>query len=135
LLGRSLNPSRFVALLEEFRQKITHERISSRISEIKQEELIALVKLEAEVKARYLVSVLELIDPKMTDLPHHVDEARHYRKMFEEIEHAVKNLVKGVVAKEIPMPGLVSETEFSAEVERAIEAYIQVNQEEWDHLE
>ncbi len=45
-----ITPERFVALIEEFRQNITRERFVARLSEVKQEELIELVKLQAEIR-------------------------------------------------------------------------------------
>ena len=131
MLGRGLNPARFVALLEEFRQKVTHERIAARLHEVRQEELIALVKLLAEVKARYLVAVLELVAPNLSDLPGRVDEARQYREMVEEIEKGVKAIADGVVGKEIPMPGLEHGPEVSTEIERAIEQFMADAEAEW----
>ena len=135
MAGRGPNSSRFVELIDELRQKITHERISSLIKEIKQDELIALLKLEAELKSRSLVAVLELIDPKMTDLAHHLDEARRFRKMTEEVTTAVKNIIDGVLAKEIPMPGLALDAELSPDIERAIEIFMQTDDEYWDPAE
>ena len=134
MLGRGLNPTRFVSLLDEFRQKLIHERINARLNEVKQEEVIALIKLHAEIKARYLVTVLELIDPNLSDLPGRIGEARHYREMAEEIEHGVKAIVDGIVRREIPMPGLDFGPEFSADVERAIAEFIETSQETWDIL-
>lgn len=126
------NPSRFIALIEELRQKITHERITSLISEIKQDELVALLKLEAELKSRYLVAVLELINPKMTDLAHHLDEAQRFREMTEEVGRAVKIIIDGVLAKEIPMPGLEMQAELSPEIERALEIFMKTDDEYWE---
>ncbi|HIJ61122.1 MAG TPA: hypothetical protein HPQ04_00370 [Rhodospirillaceae bacterium] len=133
--GRGPNSARFIALIDELRQKITHERITSLIKEIKQDELIALLKLEAELKSRYLVAVLELIDPKMTDLAHHLDEARRFREMTDEVGIAVKNIVDGVLAQEIPMPGLTLEPDLTPEVERAIEIFMQTDDHYWDQPE
>ena len=126
------NPSRFIALIEELRQKITHERITSLISEIKQDELVALLKLEAELKSRYLVAVLELINPKMTDLGHHLDEAQRFREMTEEVGRAVQIIIDGVLAKEIPMPGLEMQAELSPEIERALEIFMKTDDEYWE---
>ncbi len=124
MLGRGLNPARFLALLEEFRQKITHERVRARLQKVNQEELVALVKLQAEVKARYLVAVLDLVAPNMADLPERVEELRRQREMVDEIGIAVKAIVDGVVAQEIPMPGLAHGPEFSADMERKISAFL-----------
>jgi hypothetical protein len=129
-----MTPARFVALLEEFRHKLTQERISARLTEVRQEELVALIKLQAELRARYLVTVLDLIDPKLSDLPGRVAEARQYREIAEEIAKGVQAIVEGVVAKEIPMTGLDHGPEFSTDVERAIEAFIEQNTEQWDPL-
>jgi len=128
VLGRGLNPARFVALLDEFRQKVIQERISARLEEVKQDELIALVKLQAEVKARYLVAVLDLIAPNLTDLEASVEEARRYRELAEEIQKGVQAIVDGVIAKEISMAGLEFGLEFSQDVEQAIEAFIATHQ-------
>lgn len=130
MLGRGLNPARFVALLDEFRQKVTEERISARLQEVKQDELIALVKLQAEMKARYLVSVLDLIAPNLTDLEAGVDNVRHYRELAEEVQKGVQAIVDGVIAREISMPGLEFGPEFSQDVERAIEAFISAHQDD-----
>jgi predicted butyrate kinase (DUF1464 family) len=130
VLGRGLNPARFVALLDEFRQKVTEERISARLQEVKQDELIALVKLQAEMKARYLVSVLDLIAPNLTDLEAGVDNVRHYRELAEEVQKGVQAIVDGVIAREISMPGLEFGPEFSQDVERAIEAFISAHQDD-----
>ena len=130
MLGRGLNPARFVALLDEFRQKVTEERISARLQEVKQDELLALVKLQAEMKARYLVSVLDLIAPNLTDLEAGVDNVRHYRELAEEVQKGVQAIVDGVIAREISMPGLEFGPEFSQDVERAIEAFISAHQDD-----
>jgi hypothetical protein len=132
VLGRGLNPARFVALLDEFRQKVTEERISARLQEVKQDELIALVKLQAEVKARYLVAVLDLIAPNLTDLEGSVAEARRYRELAEEIQKGVQAIVDGVIAKEISMAGLEFGPEFSEDIERAIADFIAANNDEWN---
>jgi hypothetical protein len=130
VLGRGLNPARFVALLDEFRQKVTQERISARLQEVKQDELIALVKLQAEVKARYLVAVLDLIAPNLTDLEGAVAAARRYRDLAEEIQKGVQAIVDGVIAQEISMAGLEFGPEFSQDIERAIEEFIATHQDE-----
>lgn len=135
MAGRGPHSLRFIELIEELRQKITHERVSSLIREIKQDELIALMRLEGDLKSRYLVAVLELIDPKMTDLAHHLDEARRYREMSEEVGLAVRSIIDGVLAKEIPMPGLALEPELSPEIERAIEIFMQMDDEYFDPSE
>ncbi len=127
MFERGLNPARFVALLQEFRQKLTRERVEARLREVDQEELVALVKLEAEMKARYLVAVLELIDPKLTDLEAKLDQARQSRELAEEVERGVKALIEGIIAKEIPMAGLKVEHEFTPDVEQAIEAFMAQN--------
>ena len=134
MLGRGLNPARFVALLDEFRQKVTQERISARLQEVKQDELIALVKLQAELKARYLVAVLDLIAPNLTDLESGVENARHYRELAEEIQKGVQTIVDGVIAREITMAGLEFGPEFSQDVERAIEAFISAHQDDDEGL-
>lgn len=127
MLGRGLNPARFVALLDEFRQKVTQERVAARIQEVKQDELIALVKLQAELKARYLVAVLDLIAPNLTDIEGTVTEARHYRELSEEVGKGIQSVVDGVVAREISMAGLEFGVEFSPEVEEAIERFVAEN--------
>lgn len=132
MLGRGLNPARFVALLDEFRQKVCQERISARLQEVKQDELIALVKLQAEVKARYLVAVLDLIAPNMTDLESAVAAARRYRELAEEIQKGVQTIVDGVVGREISMSGLEFGPEFSTDIERAIQDFIATHQEDDD---
>lgn len=132
MLGRGLNPARFVALLDEFRQKVTQERISARLQEVKQDELIALVKLQAEVKARYLVAVLDLIAPNLTDLEGATAAARRYRELAEEIQRGVQTIVDGVIAKEISMAGLEFGPEFSQDIERAIADFIAAHQDEGD---
>ena len=132
MLGRGLNPARFVALLDEFRQKVTQERISARLQEVKQDELIALVKLQAEVKARYLVTVLELIAPNLTDLEGSVAAARRYRELAEEIQKGVQAIVDGVIAQEISMAGLEFGLEFSQDIERAIADFITAHQDDGD---
>ncbi len=130
MFGGGLNPARFTALLDEFRQKITLERISARLSQVNQEELVALVKLQAEMKARYLVAVLDLVDPKGADVEGKISAARYYRELMEEVEKGVRSIVDGIVAKEIPMPGLKHEPEFSSDIERAIEEFIARNVED-----
>lgn len=130
VLGRGLNPARFVALLDEFRQKVSQERIAARIQEVSQDELIALVKLHSELKARYLVSVLDLIAPNLTDLEGTVAEARRYRELAEEVDRGVKAVVDGVVTREIAMAGLEFGREFSPDIEAAINAFIAENTEE-----
>lgn len=132
MLGRGLNPARFVALLDEFRQKVTQERISARLQEVTQDELIALVKLQAEMKARYLVAVLDLIAPNLTDLEGGVAAARRYRDLAEEIQKGVQAIVDGVIAKEISMAGLEFGPEFSQDIEHAIEEFIAAHQDEGD---
>lgn len=121
-----------MALLDEFRQKVCQERISARLQEVKQDELIALVKLQAEVKARYLVAVLDLIAPNMTDLESAVAAARRYRELAEEIQKGVQTIVDGVVAREISMAGLEFGPEFSSDIERAIQEFILAHQEDDD---
>jgi hypothetical protein len=127
-----MTPARFVALLEEFRHKLAQERINARLTEVKQEELIALIKLHAELQARYLVTVLDFTDPNLVDLSGRVGEARQYRQMAEEIAKGIKAVVDGIVAKEIPMNGLDYGPEFSPEMERAIDDFIAKNSDEWD---
>jgi hypothetical protein len=119
-------------LLDEFRQKVTQERISARLHEVKQDELISLVKLAAELKARYLVAVLDLIAPNVTDVEGGVAAARHYRHLVEEVEKGIKAIVDGVIAREIPMAGLEFGPEFSTDMERAIEDFIAASPAEWD---
>ncbi|PKU25393.1 hypothetical protein [Telmatospirillum siberiense] len=119
-------------MLDEFRQKVCQERISARLQEVKQDELIALVKLQAEVKARYLVAVLDLIAPNMTDLESAVAAARRYRELAEEIQKGVQTIVDGVVAREISMAGLEFGPEFSSDIERAIQEFILAHQEDDD---
>ena len=127
MFQRGLNRARFVALIQEFRQKLTRERIEARLREVSQDELIALVKLEAEMKARYLVAVLELIDPKLTDLESKLEQARRSRELAEEVERGLKSIIDGVTTNEIPMSGLKVEAEFSPDIERAIEDFIAQN--------
>lgn len=124
MLGRGLSPQKFIALLDEFRQKTTVERINARIEQVQQDELIALVKLQAEVKARYLVTVLDLISPKVTDLEAATREAQRYRLLAEEIGLGVQALVDGVVSRDIPMVGIEFDADYSPEVEAAIDAFI-----------
>jgi hypothetical protein len=132
MAGRKLTPERFIALVEEFGQNITRERFVARLSEVKQEELIELVKLQAEVRARYLMAVLDLVQPNLVNLEGKVEEARLYREMADEITLGVKAVAAAVLAKEIPVPGLDHGQELSAEIERALDDFIQRNQDEWE---
>jgi len=120
-----LTPERFVALVDEFRQKITRERFVARLTEVKQDELIDLVKLQAEVRARYFMTVLDLVQPNLGDIEGKVAEARHYRQMAEEIELGVRAVAEAVLAKEIPVPGLDHGDEMSLELERALQDFIE----------
>ena len=121
---RGLTPERFVALVDEFRQKITRERFVARLTEVKQDELIDLVKLQAEVRARYFMTVLDLVQPNLADMEGKVEEARFYREMAEEIDRGVQAVAAAVLAKEIPVPGLDHGDEMSAELERALQDFI-----------
>jgi len=121
---KGLTPERFVALVDEFRQKITRERFVARLTEVKQDELIDLVKLQAEVRARYFMSVLDLVQPNLADIEGKVEEAKHYREMAEEIDRGVRALAEAVLAKEIPVPGLDHGDEMTTEIELALEEFI-----------
>jgi hypothetical protein len=124
VLGRGLTPARFVALLDEFRQKMAKERISARIQEVKQDELIALIKLRSELKARYLVATLDLIAPNLTDMEGTIAEMRRFRELGDEVDRGIQAIVDGVVAREVAMAGLEFGREFSPDVEAAIDAFI-----------
>jgi hypothetical protein len=128
-----LTPERFVALVNEFRQRITRERFVARLTEVKQDELIDLVKLQAEVRARYFMTVLDLVQPNLTDLEGKVDEARHYREMAEEIDRGVKAVAAAVLAKEIPVPGLDHGDEMTLEIERALEEFVKGSDSSWEY--
>ncbi len=121
---RGLTPERFVALVDEFRQKITRERFVARLTEVKQDELIDLVKLQAEVRARYFMTVLDLVQPNLADIEGKVEEARFYREMAEEIDRGVKAVASAVLAKEIPVPGLDHGDEMSPGLEQALQDFI-----------
>ena len=127
MFERGLNPARLASLIEEFRQKLTRERVEARLREVTQEELVGLIRLEAEMKARYLVAVLELIDPKLIDLEAKLEQARHSRELAEEVDRGLKAVLDGIMAKEIPMTGLKVEPEFSPDLEKAIEEFIRQN--------
>jgi len=131
--GKGLTPERFVGLVDEFRQKITRERFVARLTEVKQDELIDLVKLHAEVRARYFMTVLDLVQPNLADIESKVDEARHYREMAEEIEKGVKAVAAAVMAKEIPVPGLDHGDEMSPELERALQEFIENTDSGWEY--
>jgi hypothetical protein len=128
-----LTPERFVALVDEFRQKITRERFVARLTEVKQDELIDLVKLQAEVRARYFMTVLDLVQPNLSDIEGKVEEARHYREMAEEIDRGVRAVASAVLAKEIPVPGLDHGDELTNEVERALESFIRKSDGDWEY--
>jgi hypothetical protein len=128
-----LTPERFVALVDEFRQKITRERFVARLTEVKQDELIDLVKLHAEVRARYFMTVLDLVQPNLSDIEGKVEEARHYREMAEEIEKGVRAVAAAVMAKEIPVPGLDHGDEMSPELERALQEFIENTDSGWEY--
>jgi hypothetical protein len=128
-----LTPERFVALVSEFRQKITRERFIARLTEVKQDELIDLVKLQAEVRARYFMTVLDLVQPNLTDIEGKVDEARHYREMAEEIDRGVQAVAAAVLAKEIPVPGLEHGDEMTGEIERALEEFVKKSDSSWEY--
>jgi hypothetical protein len=130
---RGLTPERFVALVEEFRQKITRERFVARLTEVKQDELIDLVKLQAEVRARYFMTVLDLVQPNLSDIEGKVDEARLYRQMAEEIDLGVRAVADAVLAKEIPVPGLDHGDEMSPDLERALQDFIKKSDGEWEY--
>jgi hypothetical protein len=128
-----LTPERFVALVDEFRQKITRERFVARLTEVKQDELIDLVKLQAEIRARYFMTVLDLVQPNLTDLDAKVEEARFYREMAEEIDRGVRAVAKAVLAKEIPVPGLDHGDEMTGELERALQEFIKGSEGNWEY--
>jgi hypothetical protein len=130
---QGLTPERFVALVEEFRQKITRERFVARLTEVKQDELIDLVKLQAEVRARYFMSVLDLVQPNLADIDGKVEEARHYREMAEEIDRGVRAVAAAVLAKEIPVPGIDHGDEMTAEIEKALEAFVRSSDSSWEY--
>ena len=130
---QGLTPERFVALVDEFRQKITRERFVARLTEVKQDELIDLVKLQAEIRARYFMSVLDLVQPNLTDIEGKVEEARLYREMAEEIDKGVRAVAEAVLAKEIPVPGLDFGDEMTKEIERALEAFVKSSEGEWEY--
>lgn len=127
MLGRGLNPNRFTNLLNDFRHKITRERMAVRLQEVKQEEVIGLVKMQAEMKARYLLAVLDLLQPHAGELEAMVSEVRSYREMVEEIDKGVKAIIDGIVAREIPMPGLDHGPELNEDIERALDNFIKTN--------
>ena len=102
------------------------------MTEVKQDELIDLVKMQAEVRARYLMTVLELVQPNLADIEAKVDEARHFREMAEEIDRGVRAVANAVLAKEIPVPGLDFGDELSSELERALQAFIKGNKHSWE---
>jgi len=131
--GKGLTPERFVALVDEFRQKITRERFVARLTEVKQDELIDLVKLQAEVRARYFMTVLDLVQPNLADIESKVEEARFYREMAEEIERGVHAVAAAVLAKEIPVPGLDHGDEMTAEIERALEEFVKKSDSSWEY--
>jgi predicted oxidoreductase len=135
VLGRGLSPERFVALLDEFRQKVTRERLVARLNEVKQDELIDLVKIHAEVRARYVLAILDLAQANMTNVDAVVTEAKRYRVMAEEIEKGVAAIRAAVLAKEIPVPGLEYRDDFSPEVERALEEFMRLAQDSPDPFE
>jgi hypothetical protein len=128
----SITPERFVALIEEFRQNITRERFVARLSEVKQEELVELVKLQAEIRARYLMAVLDMVQPNVADIASRVDEARQYREMADEVNRGVEAVTAAVLAKEIPVPGLDHGEALSDEIERALEKFIHQANSDWD---
>jgi hypothetical protein len=130
---QGLTPERFVALVEEFRQKITRERFVARLTEVKQDELIDLVKLQAEVRARYFMTVLDLVQPNLADIEGKVEEARFYREMAEEIDRGVHAVAEAVLNKEIPVPGLDHGDEMTAEIERALDAFIKKSDGNWEY--
>jgi hypothetical protein len=127
LLGRGLNPNRFTNLLNDFRHKITRERMLARLQEVKQEEVVALIKVQAEIKARYLLAVLDLLQPHPGELEGMVSEVRAYREMVEEIDKGVKAIIDGIVNREVPMPGLDHGPEMNEDIERALQNYIKSN--------
>jgi hypothetical protein len=130
---KGLTPERFVALVDEFRQKITRERFVARLTEVKQDELIDLVKLAAEVRARYFMTVLDLVQPNLADIEGKVEEARFYREMAEEIEKGVRAVAAAVLAKEIPVPGLDHGDEMTSEIERALEEFVKRSDSSWEY--
>jgi nitrogenase subunit NifH len=127
-----ITPERFAALIEEFRQNITRERFVARLSEVKQEELVELVKLQAELRARYLMAVLDMVQPNVADIAARVDEARQYREMADEVNRGVQSVTAAVLAKEIPVPGLDHGEAKADEIERALEMFIRQANDEWD---
>ncbi len=122
--GGAMTPARFVALIDEFRQNITRERFVARLSEVKQEELVELIKLQAEIRARYLMAVLDMVQPNVADIAGRVEEARHFREMADEINRGVEAVTAAVLAKEIPVPGLDHGEAITDEIERALEEFI-----------
>jgi hypothetical protein len=130
---RGLTPERFVALVDEFRQKITRERFVARLTEVKQDELIDLVKLQAEVRARYFMTVLDLVQPNLTDIEGKVEEARFYREMAEEIDRGVQAVASAVLAKEIPVPGIDHGDEMSPGLEQALQDFIKQSSGDWEY--
>jgi hypothetical protein len=127
-----LTPERFVALIEEFRQSITRERFVARLTEVKQEELVELVKLQAEIRARYLMAVLDLVQPNVADIAGRVAEAKQFREMAEEINRGVEAISAAVLGKEIPVPGLDHGEEMTEKIERALEAFMRNAADNWD---
>lgn len=130
---QGITPERFVALVDEFRQKITRERFVARLTEVKQDELIDLVKLQAEVRARYFMTVLDLVQPNLSDIEGKVEEARFYREMAEEIDRGVRAVAAAVLAKEIPVPGLDHGDEMTSEIEKALEEFVKSSASSWEY--
>ncbi len=124
MLGRGLNPNRFTNLLNDFRHKITRERMTVRLQEVRQDEVIGLVKLQAEIKARYLLAVLDLLQPHAGEIEAMVAEVRTYREMVEEIDKGVKAIIDGIVAREVPMSELEHGPELNDDIEQALDNFI-----------
>ncbi len=124
MLGRGLNPARFTSLLNDFRHKITRERMAARLKEVTQDEVIGLVKMQAEIKARYLLSVLDLLQPNLRDIEGKMVEIRTYREMVEEMDKGVKAMIDGILGREVPMPGLDHGPEFTEDIDRVIAEFM-----------
>ena len=129
-----ITPERFAALIDEFRENITRERFVARLSEVKQEELIELVKLQAEIRARYLMAVLDMVQPNVADIAARVADAKQYREMADEVNLGVQAVMAAVLAKEIPVPGLDHGEAMADEIERALERFMRQADDGWDTM-
>jgi hypothetical protein len=117
-------PEQFITQIHEFRDKITREKFISRITDIKQEELVDLIKLQAEVKARYLIAILDLAGSNPATMSTGLEDVRQFRLIVDEMDISIDRLISSILSKEVPVDGLIDDHLKVDNIELALEKFI-----------